>query len=1719
MKNKSLEDELGFIADEEEDFGFIADEIPENELGFIPEPQQPTSQPQIQEQYEPLRQEQFVPGQPRLMQNISQSELTGQQDDLSKGTSPIDVRDAYGALKTAAPGFLKSAGGAVRKTEEIEFPFAQLTYNLNRYLPIGNIPAVKDLYNFWGVKDPYKDKPNQGDVLEALPEFSIIGKRRAEKGDYIKTVGKKLSDFANLTLDDIYQEYDVENANLPTRVLFGTVSSIAQQLPALATKNPTLILGAMGTQTFGTSYADARDSGLTSGKATMVGIFDGLSEIFTEYIGVGRLFKEYPSITRKILDVALADVPGEVVAELTQGLNNAINTNPDLTLNEIFKSSFVDAPLQALLQSAILGGGSKLLQRKKSKGATQAQQQAPQITPEIAPQTAQEQFQGQTPVELQQQATAEELMQQEQAIQEPQEPIEQPQEPTPAKTTTNIEPILKKVVEQAGGEFKGIQETVKGENLVTINAGKDTITVPISEATVDNIKAKIAEKQVVQEVEPIEQEARKYKSAEEFVEEIQLQKEHEEIKSSIDNIKENLSKNIGEESTPLLKKLGISNENDASNSISWKNMKEFDGNMLNDIKIIYNHLAEKENKPAILKLRFGDNPNNPFSGMSGVMEEGEINQAIVTNVKSIYNNLSEQIQNELNKPSAKANEQQLTDIWNKAQKKVAPKTQETKAEGKTKVSGLGKSIMREAIARGLAEDFGDLPTFQIRSQKGELADKVADFIENETELAKKIALLEAPEQSGMRSQEIFKALTIKAFAESDINTIEELAKSEKANAALTEYGQRVQASDTGLSNDPIKIIRGVIKDRAEYNKNNGNKKEINNLSAQLAEVEKKLALREKQIEQLERLRKEKIKKFGEGNKLFTKETYDKAQKSLRDRLGILSSGIDPVALVDLTKIGGYYFEGGLRNFTAWSQNLIEEFGIKVKPYLRKAWDKINTDFKEQEKTILESLNTLKKTKRLTKAELVEKVLESRIAEYERRIKEEDFSAMQKPGEKISTPRIEELKRILKVIKEEYKAIKPTQERTNEQRLKAYNTRIENEIKQLEKQLETLNFNKRVRRETILDVKTMRLKEQRDKLKLSVNAAKSVGENITKNEVENIVKLAKSLNDARDQIEESGDETANNEKNVRKYWLTRKNLEDYIEGLKPISKTDTANNLTNYMRASILASPRILRNSWIYQGVPGIERAITKRLITGAFSDADFKSNIIEKLIAKMSGIKVSAEDMAFIKKQVIMNIKIYHESGYDISRMDNLGDRSRYFGERAATIKGKGVFSKVGRFVNLAPKWLAGGTDMLFASISRADTALIMSKEIASIERQQNRLPKGMTEKQRARQLLIDSYQFEPKDKNAEDIRKAGIEDAHLMNGTQTEGWSDFVIKVRNLMTYKGINFGKVIIPFAKIANVVTAEGAKTATGIGIAKSIVNMGQATLSKNKDNRKAMMRKATSDLVRYSSFTLAATLIAGMLDDDDFVGSYDMIKGKRYGLAKARGAGANYIRIAGKWIPLRYLPYINIPISAIMTARQAKKRGANPIQGYLSGMIGQLLQSPGIAYGKDMATKIGWAINSKTPEKALSALGLDGKGLVDWAKVRMIPSVLSYDIYNALFPKEQKYDFMGREIEKGTFREDKTNSIILEFNKLDNKGQAPVIADPRGVYAIELEKKLGEEHYYRYLASLKREYTEKVQRKISSSEYKRLSAKDKKETIDKIRDDKILNKLRIKNRTTK
>jgi len=747
--------------------------------------------------------------------------------------------------------------------------------------------------------------------------------------------------------------------------------------------------------------------------------------------------------------------------------------------------------------------------------------------------------------------------------------------------------------------------------------------------------------------------------------------------------------------------------------------------------------------------------------------------------------------------------------------------------------------------------------------------------------------------------------------------------------------------------------------------------------------------------------------------------------------------------------------------------------------------------------------------------MAERSLDKAITIYEEKIKSGDISPINKKKDPVSTAKIEKLRTKRDVLKKQLQNIRDLakpKKTAQEVALQSLKTRLANETERLNDKLDAMDFEVKAKREIVLDLEAQKLKQKRDQIKNAYNAARYSDEGITRNEVAKIVALSKEASDAQAKVTEKDDWTADNAKDVEDFFDKRNKLEEYVESLRPKNVGDVVNKFFDYFRASILASPRILRNSFLYQVVPGIERTITKRLVTGAFSDTDINSGIIEKLLAKLSGIKPSGKSLDFVKRQVAMATRIYHNTGIDISRLDKMDSTPKFFGERVGKFYGQGLVGKYAKLVSLAPKWLAGGTDMLFANIGRADTVIMMSKEIAKIEALQGKLPNGMTEEQRADQLLKDSYSFNPKDKRAATIRDAGIMDAHMMNNTQPGWWSDKVIEFRRMMSIGKLNFGKVIVPFAKIANVVIAEGTKTATGYGIAKSMYDINVASRKSNINDRAKLMRSAVTNLVRYTGLAGAALLIASFIDDDDYIGAYNTLGRKEYELARARNAGTNYVRIGGRWIALRYLPMLNIPISAIMTARQAKRKGGNPVSGYLVGLIGQILDAPGIRETSTITSRLNYAMKSDNLEKMAKSMRMDWKGVSNWSKVRMIPSVLSYDIWNALFPKDAKYDFMGREIGGGVFKEDKSNDITLEFNRLSDKGYFPTISKPTGKYAVVLEDRMGKEEYSEMLSELQKKYSVKVESAIKSWKYRGLPDEDKKKMIDKIRKEEILNRLK-------
>jgi len=77
--------------------------------------------------------------------------------------------------------------------------------------------------------------------------------------------------------------------------------------------------------------------------------------------------------------------------------------------------------------------------------------------------------------------------------------------------------------------------------------------------------------------------------------------------------------------------------------------------------------------------------------------------------------------------------------------------------------------------------------------------------------------------------------------------------------------------------------------------------------------------------------------FGERNTGVTAADKDASIKSFNDKATRSSTGIDPTMLVDAAKVAAYYFEGGLREFGAFSTQMIAKLGEAIRSHLEELY--------------------------------------------------------------------------------------------------------------------------------------------------------------------------------------------------------------------------------------------------------------------------------------------------------------------------------------------------------------------------------------------------------------------------------------------------------------------------------------------------------------------------------------------------------------------------------------------------------------------------------------------------------------------------------------------------------------------------------------------------------------------------------------------------------------
>jgi len=190
-----------------------------------------------------------------------------------------------------------------------------------------------------------------------------------------------------------------ENPNYVGRMFEGAISSIAQQLPAMTagaiSGSEAVVLGSMIAQSFGQEYAEGRAKGLdgldAATRAGLMASFEGLGEKFGLKFAMDNIRRATSGMKTDALKDFLGntlkkELPGEYLTTTGQFLTDlsSVGLNKNATLGD-YLQQMADTTVQTLMQSGLMTGGTKAIEKGVGYLQTAGQQPQTQQTQPPAP--------------------------------------------------------------------------------------------------------------------------------------------------------------------------------------------------------------------------------------------------------------------------------------------------------------------------------------------------------------------------------------------------------------------------------------------------------------------------------------------------------------------------------------------------------------------------------------------------------------------------------------------------------------------------------------------------------------------------------------------------------------------------------------------------------------------------------------------------------------------------------------------------------------------------------------------------------------------------------------------------------------------------------------------------------------------------------------------------------------------------------------------------------------------------------------------------------------------------------------------------------------------------------------------------------------------------------------------------------------------------------------
>jgi len=516
-------------------------------------------------------------------------------------------------------------------------------------------------------------------------------------------------------------------------------------------------------------------------------------------------------------------------------------------------------------------------------------------------------------------------------------------------------------------------------------------------------------------------------------------------------------------------------------------------------------------------------------------------------------------------------------------------------------------------------------------------------------------------------------------------------------------------------------------------------------------------------------------------------------------------------------------------------------------------------------------------------------------------------------------------------------------------------------------------------------------------------------------------------------------------------------------------------------------------------------------------------------------------------KFVKENFSNYINTGYDFTRMNELAEGHKILTEEQVHTEGKGFIRKViGKYSKKFLELTQGAPDVWFASRAFANTADIHSTVMA-----RNEGLEGDALKERAKEIMLDSFKMKPNTKEGQEVRDLAQADASYATYTNESKASKLALGIRKLFNdiIPDLRLGDLNIPFAKTPANVISQGVEMAGGssISVGYELVKFKEAwqDFGKGSPEAKTHMRNVIRGMTKLGLGFLVASLVAANVDDDDFIGSYPTTVSEQE-LFKARNGIENSIRIGDKWVSVSYFgPFAPSILGMLYAKKYSKNEGfIKQTFQYVRGASAGVLEIPGIKQIYDTIKSLSESVRQGKTTEEIATDSING--LVDFIRARTIPGIVS-DIAKAgdnyerqtsknAISKAQatipglrqelpiKTTVFGKKIETESglsiflfgsrMKTAEENSVINELIDLNKSGNIPSLSDiEKTSTRVKLFKtQVPISQYNKAISVFKNDFGKQVNQLIHTDKYRSYDDEKKSKEIEDLKDD-ILTKTLI------